>query len=272
MTFSIVARSADGQHYGVAVASKFLGVGSLVPAAAANVGAVATQAHANLSYRPDGLLLMAAGNSPAAAVRELTKRDPDHKIRQVGMVGAAGHGETFTGSECMSWAGGRSGDGYAIQGNILTGEEVVAAMEASWLDSSPNDPLADRLLAALRAGDAAGGDSRGRQSAAVLVVTPGGGYGGGSDVLVDLRVDDHAEPCVELARLLEMHHLYFDRSTESFPLTGELEAEVNGHLAALGQPSLSAWVGTENYEERWVEGEIDVLVLAALRKAAGASA
>jgi uncharacterized Ntn-hydrolase superfamily protein len=268
MTFSIVARSADGLQYGVAVASKFLAVGSLVPAAAANVGAVATQAMANLSYRPDGLLLLATGASPAAVIRELTKSDEQRHQRQVGIVGAAGHGASFTGSDCMPWAGGRSGDGYAIQGNILTGEEVVAEMERAWLASDPTAPLSARLFAALWAGNAAGGDRRGRQSAAVLVLSRGGGYGGGSDVLVDLRVDDHATPIDELARLLELHEVYFGATQESLPLTGELADEVTRLLSAVGHSDLESWMGVENYEERWVDGEIDVVVLAKLREAA----
>lgn len=265
MTFSICARSDDGLEYGVAVASKFLAVGSAVPGAAANVGAVATQSFANLSYRPDGLLLLASGRSAAAVVRELTHADELRHQRQVGIVGISGHGSSFTGAECHPWAGSRTGDGYAIQGNILVGEEVVIEMEKAWLASA--GPLAQRLLAALVAGDNAGGDQRGRQSAAVLVVTPGGGYGGGSDVSVDLRIDDHPAPCDELTRLLNLHQLYFGATTESLPLVGELADEVQTLLDALGHPSLDSWMGVENYEMRAVEGGIDVLALEQLRAA-----
>ncbi|WP_284117661.1 DUF1028 domain-containing protein [Streptomyces fragilis] len=177
----------------------------------------------------------------------------------------------------MTWAGGVSGPNYAIQGNILTGPEVVRAMEEAWLASDEELPLARRLHAALLAGDRAGGDSRGRQSAALLVVSPGGGYGGGSDVLVDLRVDDHADPSAELGRLLELHDLYFGRPDPRtlLPLAGELAEEVAGRLAALGHRgveldvALSEWAGIANLEERLVDGAIDPLVLEQLRAAGG---
>ena len=266
MTFSIAARSADGTQFGVAVASKFLAVGTAVPAAAANVGAVATQSFANLAYRPDGLLMLAAGKSAVETLHNLTAADDLRAQRQAGIVGIAGDGATFTGDECHPWAGGRVGDGYAIQGNILVGEQVVVSMESAWL-ASDGLPLADRLLAALRAGDDAGGDKRGRQSAALLVVTPGGGYGGGSDVLIDLRVDDHLDPCGELARLRELHELYFGSTVEWLALEGDLAVEVAALLASVGHPTLESWMGTENYEERHVPGGIDVLVLQKLREA-----
>ncbi len=208
MTFSIVARSADGTQLGVAVASKFLAVGAAVPAGAAGVGAIATQANANLTYRPDGLALLRAGSSAVDTLTALTAADPDREHRQAGVVASTGLGATFTGASCFPWAGGLVGDGYAIQGNILTGPSVVEAMERAFLasaEASAAPPLADQLLAALRAGDEAGGDRRGRQSAALLVLELGGGYGGGSDVLVDLRVDDHPDPVPELGRLLALH-------------------------------------------------------------------
>jgi len=186
MTFSIVA--TDGTAWGVAVASKFLAVGAAVPAARAGVGAIATQALANLAYRPDGLALLTEGGEAAAVLGALTSADEQREHRQAGIVDATGSAATYTGSACHDWAGGVSGDGYAIQGNILTGADVVAEMERAWLASDPASPLGRRLLAALSAGDAAGGDRRGRQSAALLVVTPDGGYGGGSDVYADLRV------------------------------------------------------------------------------------
>ena len=210
MTFSIVARSADGGALGVAVASKFLGAGAAVPAALADVGAVATQSYANLAYRPQALALLSTGVTAAGTVAALLAGDPgpvDH--RQVGVVGATGDGATFTGGACHDWAGGAAGDGYAIQGNMQAGPAVVADMRAAWLAGDQVSRLAYRLLAALRAGDLAGGDRRGRQSAALLVVSRGMGYGGTSDVVVDLRVDDHPDPVTELARLLEMHTLYF---------------------------------------------------------------
>ena len=263
MTFSIVA-AADGQ-WGVAVASKFLAVGAAVPAAQHGVGAVATQSYANLAYRPDGLRLMAEGASAQAALDALTAADELREERQAGLVDAAGGTATWTGSECHSWAGGRTGDGWAAQGNILTGPEVVDALAEAFEGST--GPLANRLAQALLAGDRAGGDRRGRQSASLLVVSEGGGYGGGSDVLVDLRVDDHADPVAELQRLLELHHLYFGRPEETLPLEGELAAEVAAKLEALGYKDLTDWAGVENYEERMVPGAIDVLVLQKLREA-----
>src|SRR4051794_34326953 len=194
MTFSIVARSADGQQWGVAVASKFLAVGAVVPGARAKVGAVATQSYANVTYRPEGLRLLAEGRSAQDALDALLAADEGRDQRQAGIVDAAGRAATFTGPGCHDWAGGIAGDGAAVQGNILAGPRVVDAMHSAWLASSPDSPLARRLLVALRAGDDAGGDRRGRESAALLVVTEGGGYGGGNDVLIDLRVDDHPAP------------------------------------------------------------------------------
>ena len=276
MTFSIVARSADGAAFGVAVASKFLAVGAAVPAAAAGVGAIATQAFANLAYRPEGMAQLREGRSASLTLETLVAADDEGEKRQVGIVDVAGAAATFTGRECHPWAGGISGEGYAIQGNILTGPEVVTAMESAWHESSPEAPLARRMLAVLAAGDAAGGDRRGRQSAAILVVTPEGGYGGGSDVLVDLRVDDHTAPVGELARLLDLHELYFGKPDPDtlLDLGGELGAEVRRRLAGLGHvddsldAALAGWASIENYEERLVPGKIDPLVLAKLREAA----
>src|SRR3990170_4618062 len=191
MTFSIVARSVDGESWGVAVASKFLAVGSVVPAAVAEVGAIATQALANVAYKGQALSLLDEGATAPVALQRLLEEDDGREHRQVGLVDAEGGSASHTGSACLAWAGGRTGDGYAIQGNILTGEDVVLAMEAAWHDvSDPGVTLAHRLLAALRAGDDAGGDRRGRQSAALFVVSEGAGYDGRDDVAVDLRVDD----------------------------------------------------------------------------------
>lgn len=273
MTFSIVARSADAGHFGVAVASKFLAVGAAVPAARSGVGALATQSFANLAYRDEGLWLLAAGRSAEETLAELTGADALRDQRQAGAVAPTGPGATFTGAECMTWAGGLAGDGYAIQGNILAGPDVVAEMERAFLATDPDEPLAGRLLAALQAGDHAGGDRRGRQSAALLVVSPEGGYGGGSDVLVDLRVDDHPDPVAELARLLDLHHLYFDRPAPEAcaPLTGPLAEEVRRRLTVLGHTdadldhALGGWAGIENLEMRLVPGRIDPLVLDHLR-------
>ena len=269
MTFSLAARSADGTQWGVAVASKFLAVGAAVPAARYGAGAIATQAFANLAYRPDGLALLAQGRTAEEVVASLTAADGERSHRQLGVVDGAGGAATYTGQECMTWAGGRTGPGWAAQGNILTGPEVVDALAATF--ETTRGPLADRLVAALLAGDRAGGDRRGRQSAALLVVSEGGGYGGGSDVLVDLRVDDHPDPVPELGRLLGLHALYFGKPDPEtlLPLEGPLAEEVAALLAGLGQQSLAAWAGVENYEERLVDGAIDPVVLGKLREAAG---
>jgi uncharacterized Ntn-hydrolase superfamily protein len=273
VTFSIAARSADGSTYGVAVASKFLAVGAVVPAAAAGVGALATQAWANLTYRPEGMRLLTEGRTAQETMDLLVDEDEGRDQRQAGLVDGTGGSATYTGSACHRWAGGLTGPGYAIQGNILTGPDVVAAMEQAWLATSEEEPFARRLLAALAAGDRAGGDSRGRQSSAVYVVTPDGGYGGGSDVLVDLRVDDHAEPVHELVRLLDVHDLLFGKPDpdDCLPLEGDLAAEVSARLAAVGRHgetvelALESWAGVENLEERLVPGLIDPVVLQHLR-------
>ena len=273
MTFSIVARSAAGDTWGVAVASKFLAVGAAVPAAKAGVGAIATQSFANLTYRPRGLAMLADGRSAEETLDALTAADTDRAERQAGIVDALGGSATFTGEGCLDWAGGISADDLAIQGNILTGPEVVDAMHAAWGDSDPELPLARRLLAALLAGDGAGGDRRGRQSAALLVVTEDGGYGGFGDVLVDLRVDDHADPCTELERLLDLHHLYFEQPADAdlLVIDDELAAELDAHVHALGHSSLDEWLGVQNYEMRVVEGKIDRVVLGVLRDQAAAT-
>lgn len=200
-TFSIVAADPAAGEVGVAVASRFFAVGSVVPYARAGVGAVATQASANTTYGPGALELLARGAEPSEALTLLTRADADRGHRQAGVVAANGGSATFTGPGCNAWAGGRSGPGYAVQGNILTGEAVVVEMERAFL-ASAGQPLAARLYAALAAGDAAGGDSRGRQSAALMVSRAGGGYGGFDDRAIDVRVDDHPDPIVELGRLV----------------------------------------------------------------------
>ncbi|MEI7779563.1 MAG: DUF1028 domain-containing protein [Actinomycetes bacterium] len=271
MTFSIVAR--DGDSLGIAVASKFLAVGAVVPVAECASGAIATQAWANLRYRPDGLALLRQGNDASATLAELVAADPGRADRQAGIVDAKGGSATYTGTGAMDWAGGTSGPGYAVQGNILTGPEVVAEMVKVWL-ARAELPLAHRLLEALAAGDGAGGDRRGRQSAALLVVSPGGGYGGGSDVSHDLRVDDHANPVSELRRLIGIHDFLFQRPdpAECLELTGDLGSEVRTLLGSLGHPqpdldvALSELAGIENFEERLVPGRIDPVVLEYLRR------
>lgn len=279
MTFSIVGRSSDGLAHGVAVASKFLSVGAVVPAAEAGVGALATQSYANVAYRPQGLTLLRTQVAAADVVAGLTAADPGREQRQLGLVGRFGEGATFTGSACHSWAGGLAGDGYAVQGNILAGPQVVERMRDAFLASEKGTPgdsamaLARRLVTALRAGDDAGGDSRGRQSAALLVVAPGAGYGGTSDVAVDLRVDDHSDPCAELERLLALHALLFEKADPDtlLELSGPLAHEVRALLARRGHAqadldeALADWAGIENLEERIRPGKIDPLVLDHLR-------
>ena len=271
-TYSIVACDVDSREWGVAVQSKFLAVGAAVPAAASEVGAIATQAWANLAYRPDGLALLREGRSADEVVRTLAGADDGREHRQLGVVDAHGRAATYTGSECLEWAGGTTGPGYAAQGNILVSAATVEAL-ASTFETSAGEPLAERLLACLAAAEEAGGDRRGRQSAALLVVRKDGGYGGTSDVAVDLRVDDHAEPIAELERIYRLHDLLFGSTPDEqwLVVDSELAAELGERLAALGYEgeiadALAAWAGTENLEERVRGGDrIDPVVLEQLR-------
>ena len=266
-TYSICAVDADAGRWGVATQSKFLAVGSVVPWAAAGVGAIATQSYANPRYGPDGLALLREGLGAAEVVERLTAADPDRAQRQLGVVDARGGAASFTGEACHAWAGGRTGDGYAAQGNILVSRATVDAL-AEAFEKGAGEPLTKRLLDCLDAAQAAGGDRRGQQSAALLVVEADGGYGGLSDVLVDLRVDDHPRPLEELRRLVGIHESLFGRTPrrEWLPLEGELAREVRERLDALGYARLADWAGVENLEER-VAGEdaIDPVVLDHLR-------
>lgn len=279
MTFSIVACDVEARQLGVAVASKFLAVGAVVPWLECEVGAIATQALANTRYGPHGLAHLRDGASARETLDALLAADPGRGDRQAGVVDARGRGATHTGQSCMPWAGGRAGPGYAVQGNILTGPDVIDAMAESY-EASDGD-LADRLLLALAAGDAAGGDRRGRQSAALSVVAPGGGYGGNDDRLADLRVDDHADPVGELRRLFGIHVLLTGTTPEEqkLPLDAALSDEVRNLLARAGYPggdgaeglaeALRAFVGTENLEARWWHEErLDPVVLEHLRTCA----
>jgi uncharacterized Ntn-hydrolase superfamily protein len=271
-TYSIVACDLDAGQWGVATQSKFLAVGSVVPWAKPGVGAIATQAYANPRYGPEGLQLLAQGLSAAEVVARLTEADDGRADRQVGVVDAQGTGATYTGSDCMDWAGGLAGPGFAAQGNILVGEETVAAL-ATTFTATDGQPLAARLLECLAAAQTAGGDRRGQQSAALLVVEKDGGYAGLSDSLVDLRVDDHEQPVSELARLYAMHSLLFGKTPRAqwLEVDEELGAELAERLAHLGydgglDKALGDWAGTENLEER-IDGveKIDPVVLAELR-------
>lgn len=211
-TFSIVAFDPDTGELGVGVQSRVPGVGMIVPFAKAGVGAIATQAFANTTYGPEGLRLLAEGHSPDEVIQQLTEADEKRSSRQLGIVDATGRVASFTGEECLDWAGARTGENYTVQGNILTGEEVVDAMAEAF--ESAEGVLAVRLLAALDAGQAAGGDRRGMQSAALMIVRDGWGYAGQNDRLRDLRVEDHETPIAELRRVYEVHRHVFRRPDE----------------------------------------------------------
>jgi uncharacterized Ntn-hydrolase superfamily protein len=271
-TYSIVACDLDAGQWGVAVQSKFLAVGSVVPWAEPHVGAVATQAFANPRYGPAGLALLREGLSAEQAVERLTSADEDREHRQVGMVDARGGSASFTGSECNAWAGGRTGFCFAAQGNILVSGDTVYAL-ADGFEATAGHPLAERLIGCLDAAQAAGGDSRGQQSAALLVVEKDGGYANLSDALVDLRVDDHERPLEEMRRLYALHQgLYgVTPSKEWVELDASLREELQSRLAHLGyegdlEAAFSAWAAVENLELR-VDGieRIDPVVLEHLR-------
>jgi len=267
-TYSICACDLEAGQWGVATQSKFLAVGSVVPWAEPQVGAVATQSYADPRYGPQGLDLLRGGCSAEEAIERLTSADADRDQRQLGIVDASGRGATFTGSGCHDWAGGRAGDGYAAQGNILVSAATVDALVETFLTSA-GDPLAERLIACLAAAQAAGGDSRGQQSAALLVVERDGGYAGLSDSLVDLRVDDHERPIGELRRLFRLHQALFGKTPEGewIVVDDALRDEIEQRLTALGYTTLEDWAAVENLEER-VAGtdRVDPVVLAALRE------
>jgi uncharacterized Ntn-hydrolase superfamily protein len=266
-TYSICACDLAVGQWGVATQSKFLAVGSVVPWAAPHVGAIATQSYANPRYGPDGLALLRQGLAAEEVVARLTEADEGRDERQLGVVDARGGAATFTGSACHDWAGGRTGAGYAAQGNLLVSGATVDALAESFERSTGE--LAERLIDARAAAQAAGGDKRGQQSAALIVVKRDGGYAGLSDILVDLRVDDHETPIDELRRLYDLHQQLFGATPKEqwLPVDDELRAELDGHLARLGYERLEDWAGAANLEER-VEGdaEIDPVVLAELRR------
>ena len=266
-TYSIAACDPDASQWGVAVQSKFLSVGSVVPWAEPEVGAIATQAYANPRYGPDGLALLREGLRAAEVVERLVVADAGRDERQLGVVDAQGGSASWTGPGCNEWAGHRTGHGYAAQGNILVGPETVDAL-AETFEATAQRPLEQRLIECLAAAQAAGGDRRGQQSASLLVVQRDGGYASLSDVLVDLRVDDHERPIEELRRIYVLHDRLFGETPreEWLPLDGALGDEVRDRLARLGYASLPDWAGVENLEER-VDGTdaIDPVVLDALR-------
>ena len=264
-TFSIVAVDRATATWGVAVQSKFLAVGSVVPWAEAGAGAVATQALANVRYGPEGLALLRGGTSASEVVRRLTEADPGRDERQLGVVDARGGSAAFTGSKCLDWAGHEVGDGYACQGNILFGPAVVRAMARTY-EATPGD-LLDRLLAALSAGQREGGDRRGMQSAALLAVRAGGAYGGGGDRWVDVRVDDHPSPIEELKRiftLYDMTMLSREDPATLLVIDGDVARELQHDLGVLGyytgrrtgtwddasRGAFARFVGEHNFENK----------------------
>jgi uncharacterized Ntn-hydrolase superfamily protein len=281
MTFSIVGRDPRTGDLGIAVQSKFLAVGAVVPWARAGVGAIATQSWANTSYGPRGLELLASGLSASATLEQLLAEDEGRETRQVGIVAVDGPPVTYTGGGCYSWAGGKVGDDYACQGNILVGEETVLAMAHTFEQSAGS--LGKRLLSALAAGQTAGGDSRGQQSAALLVVRQNGGYSGFNDRMIDLRVDDHPQPIQELQRLLQLHELYLsppdpqdileiDHALASelqtlLTRSGDYHGSLSGEYDEPTRKAFRAYIGRENLEERWFEdARIDHVVLEYLRR------
>jgi len=283
MTFSIVARDPQAGESGIAVQSKFLAVGAVVPWAKAGVGAIATQSWANTSYGPRGLELLASGLSVQETLAQLIGEDDGRASRQVGIVGVDGQPATFTGDQCFPWAGGQVGEHYTCQGNILVGEDTVLAMARTFEQTTGR--LCDRLVAALAAGQAAGGDSRGQQSAALLVVRQGGGYGGFNDRFIDLRVDDHPQPINELQRILQLHKLYLfspdpadilvidhDIARELQQLLtvlGDYQGAISGSYDEVTRAAFRKFSGRENLEERWFEdARVDRTVLEFLRQKA----
>jgi uncharacterized Ntn-hydrolase superfamily protein len=270
-TYSIVACDLEAEQWGVSVQSKFLAVGSVVPWAEPHLGAIATQAYANPRYGPNGLELLRQGLSAQEVVEKLTSEDEGRDHRQLGIVDGQGRSASYTGSECMDWAGGRTGEGYAAQGNILVSKETVDALAETF--ESTSGPLAERLIDCLAAAQEAGGDSRGQQSSALLVVERDGGYARMSDVVVELRVEDHERPIEELRRIFALHDEIFGKTPRRLWLDvdADLATELRDRLAKLGfegelEDSFTSWTGKENLEDR-VDGieQIDPVVLEALR-------
>lgn len=287
-TFSIVAYDPEEQAWGVAVASKFLAAAAVVSWARAGSGAVATQAFAKLGFGPDGLSMMGEGKSAEETLEFLLSNDPKSADRQIGMVDAQGNAAAHTGKDCFAWAGHRIGKGYTCQGNILTGGNTLDAMAETF--ENTDGELADRLVAALLAGDRIGGDSRGKQSAGVLVVKPNGGYGGDTDRYLDLRVDDHPDPVTKLTDLVKLHHLYFGSSApeDLLPIDqaiaselqqilakqGHYKAQIHGNWDETSKSAFWDFCGIENLEERWSPDDepdkIDPVILEFIRERFGA--
>ena len=277
-TYSIVAFDQKKREWGVAVQSKFMGVGAVVPFAKANVGAIATQAFANYQYGPEGLAYLAKGFSAEETLEYLIQNDPEREERQLGIVDCKGKAVNYTGKNCFDWAGGIVGDGFAVQGNILLPGTIEAMATVFDEERRKGEgELADWLVETLKAAEIAGGDRRGRQSASILVVRENGGYGGNNDRYLDLRVDDHPTPIEELARLVKMHHLFFGEDDKEnrvllddiaeelqkiMKKKGMFDSEINGLFDEKTKKCFMDFCGIENLEERWtgVEDSIDVKV------------
>jgi len=283
-TFSIVGCDPLTGELGVAVQSKFLAVGAVVPFAKAGVGALATQSWANTSYGPEGLGLLEEGETVEAVLETLTGKDKDRHLRQVGIVDAKGNAATFTGSDCFAWAGGRTGPGYACQGNVLVSQETVDAMAETF--ERTEGELARRLVTALDAGQQAGGDSRGKQSAAILIVKENGGYGGFNDKYMDLRVDDHLEPIKELIRLMALFDLYFKPTAPNklvkieggliieiqalLKESGFYQGDIDGRFDQDTKAALKTFYMMENFDDRMRDDDlIDGEILTYLRRLGG---
>ncbi|WP_223592183.1 DUF1028 domain-containing protein [Neobacillus bataviensis] len=279
MTFSIVGYDPIEKEWGIAVQSKFLGVGAVVPWARAGAGAVATQSYANTSYGPKALELMEQGKSAEEALQTLLAEDTEREMRQVGLIDAKGNAATFTGKECYHWAGGMTGPHFAAQGNILVDGNTIEAM--AHVFTVTKGTLGERLLAALDAGQEAGGDSRGKQSAALYVVKENGGYGGFNDRYIELRVDDHQDPIKELIRIYHLQQLYFapSKPEQVVAIEGEVKRELTACLTNFGYltncqdneddilKALTAYIHTENFEMReQPAGFIDLEVLQYMKK------
>ena len=264
-TFSIVAFDPETEELGVGVQSKFLAAGAVVPWARAGVGAVATQSAANTTYGPEGLELLRRGKDPESVVKQLTEADEEKKIRQVGIVNAKGETAAFTGSDCIDYAGHQSGEYFTCQGNILVSEETITSMAQRFRETETK-PLSERLVAALKAADEAGGDKRGKQSAALLVVEEEGGYGGFNDRKIDLRVDDHDRPIEKLGDLLSLHQLYFSQPSKNdlveldqdlvrriqrlLTELGYYDGSVNGNYGTDTSEAFLEFCRVENFEEK----------------------
>lgn len=274
MTFSIIGFDPVAEELGIAVQSKFIGVGSVVPWAKAKVGAVATQSYANPNYGPDGLKFMEEGKTAEETLNLLIEADEGRDYRQVGIMDWQGRAATFTGEKCFDWAGGKIGKNCVAQGNILVSEDTVDAMVDTF--EKTEGKLAERLLKALNAGQAAGGDKRGMQSAAIYVVKEKGGYLEANDRMIDLRVDEHPDPINELIRIYNIHQLYFAGpvAEDALAITGEVKEEVITHLKRLGHLNgenineeaiyngLASFIEAESLTRRKLEdGKIDAKVL-----------